>query len=219
MTRALKFGRTPAQSGKATSLVMFLHGYGADGADLLGLADVLADHLPNTAFVAPDAPDRPLMAPYGYQWFPIPRFDGSSEDQMNAGMAQSTADLNAFIDERLAAEGLGPEALVVIGFSQGAMMALHVAPRRSVGIAGVIAISGRLMVPERLAEALVKPPILIMHGDADDVVPFAEMGQAGNTLTKAGFEVYGHVMKGSGHGIAPDGLSVALAFLKDKLPD
>jgi phospholipase/carboxylesterase len=219
MIRALKFGHRPPQSGTTVGLVVFLHGYGADGADLLGLADVLGPHLPNTAFVAPDAPERPLMAPYGFQWFPIPRFDGSTDAQMLAGMAQSTQDLNMFFDERLAAEGLGPEALLLVGFSQGAMMSLHVAPRRKVAFAGVVSISGRLMVPEVLdAETVVKPPVLVMHGDRDDVVPFGEMALAANALTKAGFETYGHVMKGSGHGIAPDGLSVALRFMQDKLP-
>jgi phospholipase/carboxylesterase len=217
--RKLNFGRRPAQSGKPSSLVVFLHGYGADGADLLGLADVLGPHLPNTVFVAPDAPERPLMAPYGYQWFPIPRFDGSSEAQQTAGMAQSTADLNAFVDKALRDEGLQASALALIGFSQGAMMALHIAPRRDAAMAGVVAISGRLMQPETLErDALSKPPVLVMHGDKDDVVPFADMAAAANTLTRAGFETYGHVMKGSGHGIAPDGLSVALRFLQDKLP-
>ncbi len=219
MLRSLKFGRRAATSGKTSSQVVFLHGYGADGADLLGLADVLAPHLPNTVFLAPDAPEKPLMAPYGFQWFPIPRFDGSTEAQQNAGMAQSTADLNAFFDTQLAAEGLKPEAMAIVGFSQGAMMALHVAPRRARAIAGVVAISGRLMASEKLqAEAICKPPVLIMHGDQDDVVPFADMARAGDSLSKAGFETYGHVMKGSGHGIAPDGLSVALRFLVDKLP-
>ncbi len=219
MIRKLKFSRRPAQSGKTTSLVVFLHGYGADGADLLGLSDVLGAHLPNTAFVAPDAPEKPLMAPYGFQWFAIPRFDGSTEAQQNDGMAQSTADLNAFLDAQLLAEGLGPQALALVGFSQGAMMSLHLAPRRAVPLAGVVAISGRLMQPERLtADALSKPPVLVMHGDQDVVVPFGDMAKAGNALTKAGFETYGHVMKGSGHGIAPDGLSVALRFLQDKLP-
>ena len=131
MTRDLKFAERAARDGTPRSMVIFLHGYGADGADLLGLADVLAPHLPGTVFAAPDAPDRPLMAPYGYQWFPIPRFDGSTEQEAQAGLMRSAADLDAFIYVRLAAHGLGPEALALVGFSQGAMMSLHVAPRRA----------------------------------------------------------------------------------------
>lgn len=218
MTRVLRFGRKPALSGQAKSLVVFLHGYGADGADLLGLADVLAPHLPDTAFVAPDAPDRVPGAPFGQQWFPIPRFDGSTQAEAEAGLERSTEDLSAFLDQRLAHEKLGPQALVLIGFSQGAMMSLHVAPRRKDAMAAVIAISGRLLHPERLAaEAQVKPPVLVMHGDVDQVVDFSEMSIAYNALVASGFETYGHVMQGSGHGIAEDGLATALAFLQKTL--
>lgn len=219
MTRTLKFGIRPASSGRARSLVAFLHGYGADGADLLGLADVLAPHLPDTVFVAPDAPEKPAMSGFGFQWFPIPRFDGSTEAQAAAGLRAASDDLNAFIDQQLVAAGLTPAAAALVGFSQGAMMALHIAPRRAEPLAGVVAISGRLIAPERLAgDTLSKPPVLVIHGDRDEVVPFAEMAKAGKALVAAGFETYGHVMKGSGHGIAQDGLSVALSFLKENLP-
>ena len=219
MSRILKFGRKPAASGRAKSLVVFLHGYGANGADLLDIGDVLAPHLPDTAFAAPDAADRIPGAPSGYQWFPIPRFDGSSEAQAAAGLLRSAQDLNAFLDQRLAHEGLGPEALALVGFSQGAMMSLELAPRRAVAPAAVVAISGRLIQPERLAaEATAKPPILIMHGDQDQVVEFEEMALAANALAAAGFDVFGHVMKGMGHGISQDGLASMLGFLKQFLP-
>ncbi len=219
MTRLLRFGRKPATSGNPKSLVVFLHGYGADGADLLGLADALAPHLPDTAFVAPDAAERIPAAPFGLQWFAIPRFDGASEEVAEAGLHRSTDDLNDFLDQRLKHENLGPQVLVLIGFSQGAMLALHVAPRRTVKMAGVIAISGQLLMPEKLAtQATSKPPVLVMHGDEDQVVDFTEMTAACNALFSAGFETYGHVMEGAGHGIAQDGLAKALAFLKKVLP-
>lgn len=219
MTRELRFGRKAARSGKAKSLVIFVHGYGADGADLLSIGDVLAPHLPDTCFVAPDAAERIPSAPFGLQWFAIPRFDGASEAEAAAGLARSTADLNAFIDQRLAAEGLGPEALVLLGFSQGAMLSLHVAPRRASPLAGVIAISGQLLMPERLdAETVSRPPVLVIHGDEDQVVDFDEMQEACNALLTAGFETYGHVMEGMGHGISQDGLGTALAFLSKVLP-
>ena len=219
MSRILKFGRKPAASGRAKSLVVFLHGYGANGADLLDIGDVLAPHLADTAFAAPDAADRISGAPSGYQWFPIPRFDGSSEAQARLGLQRSAQDLNAFLDQRLAHEGLGPEALALVGFSQGAMMSLELAPRRAVAPAAVVAISGRLIQPQRLAtEATAKPPILIMHGDQDQVVDFDEMALAANALAAAGFDVFGHVMKGMGHGISQDGLASMLGFLKQFLP-
>jgi len=220
MSRVLKFGRKAARTGRAKSLVVFLHGYGADGADLLGLADVLGPHLPDTAFVAPDAAERIPGAPFGNQWFPIPRFDGSTPAAAEAGLKRSAADISAFLDQRLSYENLGPENLAVIGFSQGAMMALEVAPRRDTPMACVIAISGQLIQPDRLAaEAKVKPPVLIMHGDQDMVVDFTEMSAAADALTAAGFDTYGHVMQGSGHGIAQDGLETALAFLRQFLPN
>lgn len=219
MTRELRFKRRGAAKGQATSLVVLVHGYGANGDDLLGLADPLGPHLPGTAFVAPDAPEACAANGFGFQWFPIPRFDGSTEAQARAGIMASADDLNAFLDARLADEGLPPEALALFGFSQGAMMSMHVAPRRAQPVAGVVACSGRLLVPETLqAETRVKPPILLMHGDQDPVVPFAEMSRAGDALVAAGFDTYGHVMKGAGHGIAPDGLGVALQFLREHLP-
>ena len=219
MSRILKFGRKPAASGRAKSLVVFLHGYGANGADLLDIGDVLAAQLSDTAFVAPDAAERIPGAPFGYQWFPIPRFDGSSEAQATAGLQRSVQDLNAFLDQRLAYEGLGPEALALVGFSQGAMMSLEVAPRRAVAPAAVVAISGRLIQPERLkAEVTARPPVLIMHGDQDQVVAFEEMALAADALVAAGFDTFGHVMQGMGHGISQDGLASMLGFLKQYLP-
>jgi phospholipase/carboxylesterase len=199
--------------------VVFLHGYGADGADLLGLADPLAAHLPGTVFMAPDAPEACSGNPFGRQWFSIPRFDGSSEVDAAVAMNKAAADLNAFLDARLLDEGLTPQALALVGFSQGAMMALHVAPRRPVAMAGVVAISGMLMRAQVLAlETVVKPAVLLVHGDADEMVPFGEMSKAGLALQAAGFDTFGHVMRGTGHGIAPDGLGVAMQFLKERLP-
>ena len=219
MTRKLEAGQKGPKSGNLKSAVVFLHGYGADGADLLGLADPLAPHLPDTLFLAPDAPEPCAGNPFGRQWFPIPWLDGWSEEAAAEGMARAAVDLNAFLDEVLADNGLTPAQLAVIGFSQGTMMALEVLPRRAEPVAGVVAFSGRLLRPEALAaEAVSKPPVLLVHGDADPVVPFADMGLAGDTLVSAGFETYGHVMQGTGHGIAPDGLSVALQFLKERLP-
>ena len=219
MTRVLTAGRKEPQSGDARSAVVFLHGYGANGAALLGLADPLADHLPDTLFIAPDAPENCAGSPFGYQWFPIPWIDGSSEEESSRGMQQAVEDLNAFLDALMVDEDLLPEQVCLFGFSQGTMMSLHVAPRREDPVAGIVAFSGRLLEPELLAdEVQSRMPILLVHGDQDDVVPVQSLPQAAEALQNAGFsDVYAHVMKGTAHGIAPDGLSVALAFIRDQL--
>ena len=219
MARELQSARKGAAQGAARSVVIFLHGYGADGADLLGLADPLAPHLPDTAFFAPNAPERCAGNPFGYQWFPIPWLDGSSEEAAREGMAQAADDINAFIDQVLADEGLAPQALALVGFSQGTMMSLHIAPRRPAPLACVVGFSGRLLNPQALeGETVSRPPMLLIHGDADEMVPVQSLPEAADVLVKAGFETYAHVSKGTGHGIAPDGLSLALGFLHDKLP-
>ena len=219
MIRKLNSARKGAARGRAKAAVVFVHGYGADGRDLLGLADPLAPHLPDVAFFAPDAPEPCALNPMGYQWFPIPWLDGSAPEAAEAGLIRASADLNAFLDDLLATEGLAPEALALVGFSQGTMMSLHIAPRRDAPLAAVVGFSGRLLAPESLnAEAVSKPPVLLIHGDADDVVPVSDLPKAADALVAAGFETYAHVSKGVGHGIAPDGLSLALGFLRERLP-
>ncbi|MBY5932354.1 MULTISPECIES: alpha/beta hydrolase [Tateyamaria] len=219
MTRVLQAGRVEPRSGELRSIVVFLHGYGANGADLLGLAEPLGEHLPDTLFVAPDAPETIPMMPSGYQWFPIPWIDGSSEEEAERGLRAAAEDLNAFLDALMVDEDVLPEQVVLFGFSQGTMMSLHVAPRREDPVAGIVAFSGRLLNPEVLADEVVsRPPVLLIHGDQDDVVPPQSLPQAAEALQGAGWkDVYAHVMKGTAHGIAPDGLSVALAFMRDKL--
>ncbi|MEQ8916752.1 MAG: alpha/beta fold hydrolase [Silicimonas sp.] len=219
MTRVLTAGRREPVSGETRSAVVFLHGYGANGADLLGLADPLGEHLPDTLFVAPDAPESIPGMPMGLQWFPIPWIDNSSEEEAERGLIAAAQDLDAFLDALMVDEDLLPEQVVLFGFSQGTMMALHVAPRREDEVAGIVAFSGRLLSPELLAdETRSRPPVLLVHGDADDVVRVQSLPEAAEALQEAGWkDVYAHIMKGTAHGIAPDGLSVALAFMRDKL--
>lgn len=219
MTRALNSQKRAAISGEMRSAVVFLHGYGANGADLMGLADPLGEHLPDTAFFAPDAPEGCAGAPMGFQWFPIPWIDGSSEEESQDGLERAAHDLNAYLDGIMVDEDLLPEQVMVFGFSQGTMMALHVLPRREDPVAGLCAFSGRLLGPEALKDEVVcRPPVLLVHGDGDDVVPVQSMPEAADALQQAGWsEVYAHIQKGTAHGIAPDGLGVALAFMRERL--
>lgn len=219
VTRGLQAERREALSGEARSAVIFLHGYGANAADLMGLADPLAEHLPDTLFIAPDAPETCAGSPMGFQWFPIPWIDGSSEQEAKAGLMRAAADLDAFLDGVMVDEDMLPEQVMLLGFSQGSMMALHVAPRREDPVAGIVAFSGRLLEPELLVdEAQSRPPVLLIHGDSDDVVPVQSLPAAAEALQQAGWkEVFAHIMKGTAHGIAPDGLQVALAFMRERL--
>lgn len=218
MRRTLDMHRRPSRSGRTGSVVVFLHGYGADGNDLLGLADVLAPFLPDTVFISPNAPEICTGNPMGFQWFPIPWIDGSTEEEAAVGMRAAVADLQVFLDGVLEDEDTMPDRMILVGFSQGTMMALQVAPRRPVAVAGVVGFSGRLLEPDSLAEEVVsRPEILLLHGDQDEVVSPQCLPEAANALTAEGFEVYIHVMKGTGHAISPDGLNLALAFIRDRL--
>lgn len=217
MTRILDSDRRGPALGTAKRLVVLLHGYGADGRDLLGLADPLGPHLPDTAFVAPNAPEHCVGNPMGFQWFPIPWIDGSTEEEAEQGLLRAADDLNAYLDAVMQEEGVTPDNTILLGFSQGTMISLHVAPRRAESVAGVVGFSGRLLRPELVADELVvKPEIMLIHGDADDVVPVASLPEAANALSEAGLTVYAHISKGTGHGIANDGLGVALAFMRNR---
>ena len=194
--------------------MIFLHGYGANAADLIGLADPLTPHMPDTAFLAPDAPENCAGAPGGFQWFPIPWIDGSSEEDAMAGMDRAVDELNVWLAFVMAEEGVTAAQTVLFGFSQGTMMALQVAFRRAAPFAGIVGFSGRLLRPESLAAEIVsKSPVLLVHGDEDPVVPFAFLDEAVGTLEACSVPTTSHVSKGVGHGIAPDGLGEALKFM------
>ncbi|MEX2616921.1 MAG: alpha/beta fold hydrolase [Alphaproteobacteria bacterium] len=204
--------RHGAASGAARQLVILLHGLGADGNDLIGLAPHWAEILPDAEFAAPDAPFPCDMSPMGYQWFSV---QDRSPAAMLAGVQAAAGSLNAFIDSELERTGLTADRLALVGFSQGTMMSLYVAPRRAEKIAGVVGYSGRLVAPERLAgEAVSRPPILLVHGDADEVVPFESMAMAEQGLSAADFTVTTLARPRLGHGIDMAGLQHGGAFLK-----
>ncbi|SES67100.1 alpha/beta hydrolase [Oceanicella actignis] len=206
------------RSGVAESVVILLHGYGADGEDLIGIGDALADHMPNTLFMAPDAPEPCSINPMGRQWFPIPWMDGSTEAQMAESFDRSVRLLHAYLDSVAEETGVPAAQTALIGFSQGTMMALHVGLRRPEQLAGIVGFSGRLLAPERLpAELASRPPVLLVHGDMDEVVPPSSLDEAREALADAGVPVATHVSRGMGHGIAPDGLGLALRFLQERL--
>ena len=201
----------PAARGKARRLVILLHGYGADGNDLLGLAPHWARLLPEAEFLAPHAPFPCEAAPFGRQWF---GFEERSEAMILAETQAAAAILDAFIDAELARRGLAEDSLALVGFSQGTMMALHVAPRRGRAVAAVVGYSGMLIAPQLLAaEVRSKPPVLLVHGTADPVVPFASLAGAKAGLEAVGIAVTTETRPGVAHAIDEEGLMLGGDFI------
>ncbi len=203
--------RLPPARGAATHLVVLCHGYGADGKDLIGLAPHWQRLLPTAAFAAPNAPERCAGAPTGYQWFPITRLDPG---EMQRGVESAAGGLNAFLDAELARHGLSADRLALVGFSQGTMMALQVGLRRAVKPAAIIGFSGLLARGTELEPMPPDtPPILLIHGDADQMIPPEAMLASAMMLGAAGAAVQWHIAPGVGHGIDPVGLDMGGAFL------
>ncbi len=213
-----RFGPAQAQDRRPKELVILLHGLGADGNDLISLAPMFAQVLPEAAFVSPNAPFPCDMAPFGRQWF---SFQDRDPAAVLAGVRTAATPLDAFIDAELERAGLPDARLALLGFSQGTMIALHTAIRRARPCAAVIGYSGALVGPELMAEELrSRPPVLLVHGDADEVVPFPSMAAAEQALRAEGFLVHVAARPGLGHGIDEPGLQLGAAMLKQSLyPD
>ncbi len=206
----------PAAGGPAQSLVIFLHGFGADGNDLIGLGREWAPALPNTAFVSPNAPEPCAGAPMGRQWFDLTMRD---PQEFARGVAHAQPALDAFLDAELGQHNLREDQCVLVGFSQGTMMALHTGPQRPRQLAGILGYSGLLADPDALkGDAVHKPPVLLIHGDQDDLIPVQALYGAAQGLAAAEIPVEWHVSPGIPHGIGPDGLELGLAFLRRVLP-
>jgi phospholipase/carboxylesterase len=206
--------RHPPASGEiAKKLVVLLHGYGADMNDLIGLVPHWTDLLPDAEFLSPNAPQICAEHPVGRQWFPVENLDLK---HMHAGVLSAAPLLNRFLDNELAKRGLAEQNLALIGFSQGTMMALQVGLRRSHAPAGIIGYSGVIVGPEQLAnEIRVKPPVLLVHGAEDPLIPAAALTMTENVLVTAGVSVKSHVSQGLGHGIDTVGLALGGRFLSD----
>jgi len=205
----------PASGKNPTSLVVLLHGVGADGNDLIGLAPYWAPLLPEAEFLAPDGPQPCDMAPFGRQWFSL---QDRSPEAILAGVRASAPVLNAFLDDALQARGLGDDKLALVGFSQGTMMSLYVGLRRAKPCAAILGYSGALVGPQLLAgEIRSRPKTLLVHGDADPVVPFTALGIAQKTLAAAGVAVETLACPGIGHSIDEAGLRRGGEFLRAAL--
>lgn len=208
--------RLAPRSGHVRQLVVFLHGLGADGRDLIDIGREWQPWLPDAAFVAPHAPDPYEEAPVGRQWFSLTFRDPGETWR---GVNQAAPALNAFLDQELARHGLPASKLALVGFSQGAMMALHVGLRRETAPAGIVGYSGLVVLeagkgPESLAAAIrSKPPVLLVHGDRDDVVPTEMLFFSKEMLAAAGISCQWHLSRGLAHGIDEEGLRQGGLFL------
>ena len=201
----------PAEPGPAQQLILLCHGLGADGQDLIDLAPYWGRTLPHAAFAAPDAPEACDMGPFGRQWFSL---GDRAPARIAAGVAVARTALDGFIDAELTRLGLPPDAYALMGFSQGAITALYTGLRRPVAPRGVLAYSGALVAPDRLGEAIARPPVLIVHGEDDAVVPVERSRQAQQALEASGFAVQALYCPRLGHGIDDAGLSAGALFLQ-----
>jgi phospholipase/carboxylesterase len=205
----------PARGGKPDTLVILLHGYGSNGADLISLAPYWAKRFPGAAFVSPNAIEPVPQVPGGFQWFPIANLDPHLMEQGVRAAAQS---VDRFIDRELAKHGLDISRLALVGFSQGTMMALHVGLRRERPVAALLGFSGMLVGARTLREQMrSKPPVLLIHGDRDPTIPIAAMFDSAEALAAAGHGALWHVSYGVPHSIGPDGLELGGEFLSRHL--
>ena len=205
----------PTSGAVPQSLVILLHGYGSNGQDLIDLAPYWAESLPHTLFLSPDAP-FPCEMGFGYQWFSLQSWDASS---MLAGAEKAAILLNTFIDDQMALYHIPAARVALVGFSQGTMMALYVAPRRKEPLAGVLGYSGALLGGEELvgAENVAHAPVYLIHGDADPVVPVSAWHHATQTLRQVGFVVEGYTTPDLVHSIDPQGVKAGEGFLENIL--
>ncbi len=202
----------PASKGTARQLVVLCHGVGADSHDLIDLAPTWSRALPDALFVAPDAPEPYDGAPTGRQWFSL---QDRSPAVLDAGARRAAPHLLAYIDAELARAGLSPDAVAMMGFSQGAMMALHAGLRRPTAPRGILAYSGALLeAPGLAAECAGHPPVLLVHGEQDEIVPFSRAGASEAALTRLGIPVQALWCPALGHGIDEAGLSAGALFLQ-----
>lgn len=190
-------------------IVLLLHGYGSNGADLIAMASQWRQVLPDALFLAPNAPQS-LGTGAGFQWWPLQSF---SPQALAAGAALAAPAVNAFIDRKLSQYGLSDADLAIVGFSQGTMMALHVGLRRKAAPAAIVGYSGMLIGAPGLSDDVAKPPVLLVHGSADLVVPVAALHAAKAGLQKLGIDASTHVSAGLGHSVDLTGLKLGVEFI------
>lgn len=205
----------PSGENPPKQMIIFVHGYGADGNDLIGLANYFQSTLPEAIFLSPHAPEACSMNPSGYQWFDLTSTDPAV---LWSKILVAADHLNEFIDSKLLEYNIAEENLALIGFSQGTMMSLHVSLRRKNTMAAVLGYSGRLIGADLLKDDLIsKPSIYLIHGDQDPMVPYQESLTAEKVLKEYSIDIKTHISEHTQHSIAEDGLRIGVDFLASKL--
>lgn len=210
-----RFG--PKEGDAPDALVVLVHGFGADGNDLIDLGAMWAEAVPRATFVAPHAPQPCDGIPFGRQWFPL--WDRAPA-QLEAGVESAAAALGGFVAAEVARLGLPPGRVALMGFSQGAMTVLEAGLRGAVpNPACILAYSGGMIGADRLPGRIAsKPPVLLVHGEADEVVPVAATRMAESALIDAGVPVRALYRPGLGHGLDEVGLAAGAEVLRGMLP-
>ena len=220
MAAELDGPRIEPRTGAARQLVVFLHGYGADGNDLIDIGRAWQALLPQAAFVSPHAPEPCGQAPMGREWFPL---TFRNPEERWTGVNQAAPVLERFLDAELQRRSLPPSALALVGFSQGTMMALHVGLRRAAAPAAIVGYSGLFVAPENAdpkafaGDIRARPPVLLLHGDRDDLIPVQALFHASHALASLEIPVEWHLSAGIGHGIDQEGLRHGAEFLAQRL--
>ncbi|MCW1430259.1 alpha/beta hydrolase [Novosphingobium sp. JCM 18896] len=200
----------PKSGAKPGQIVLLLHGFGSNGRDMVALAPAWQQSMPDALFLAPHAPQACAMGT-GYQWWPLADISPAA---LARGAASAAPAIDSFIDRKLEQYGLGEADLAIVGFSQGAMMALHVGLRRPKAAACLVGYSGMLTGAPQLQHALVsKPPVLLVHGAQDPVVPVAALHDAERVLKHLDIEVRTHISQNTGHIVDPAGLRLGGEFV------
>ncbi|WP_422060814.1 alpha/beta hydrolase [Sphingopyxis sp.] len=204
----------PRSGGAPRKIVLLLHGFGSSGTDMISLAPQWQEALPDTLFLAPHAPQRCNMMGAGYQWWGLSGFAPSA---LAAGTASAAPAIDAFIDRKLDQYGLTEADLALVGFSQGTMMALHIGLRRQRPVAAVVGYSGMLTGTLGLGhdKGANSPPVLLVHGTADPVVPIAALHMSESELKRLGVDVTTHISYGVGHSVDPVGLRLGRDFVAE----
>jgi phospholipase/carboxylesterase len=201
----------PLSGGAPKQIVLLLHGYGSNGADMISLAPHWRQELPDALFLAPNAPQQCRGVASGFQWWELAQF---TPQALAAGAAAAAPAIDAFITRKLEQYGLSEADLALVGFSQGTMMALQIGLRREPQVAAIVGYSGTLTGTAELSgQSIAKPPVLLIHGSADPIVPVSALHAAEVELRRLGVDVATHVSPGLGHSVDPDGLRLGRDFV------